>query len=122
MTLRILALITCILSTQLCSFVVGVGAYVSIITQCTGNKPQREKCNLVCNLITSHLSPARYVQMKEIQRFSMQNNRELPWSILAVWGSAVRIRYAPPFNIKSEPAYIFVNGVFGCIFPRNDVE
>ena len=29
---------------------------------------------------------------------------------------------APPFNIKSEPAYIFVNGVFGCIFPRNDVE
>ena len=75
MTLRILALITCILSTQLCSYVVGVGAYVSIITQCTVNKPQREKCNLVCNLITSHLSdlsPARYVQMKEIQRFSMQ--------------------------------------------------
>ena len=29
---------------------------------------------------------------------------------------------APPFNIKSEPAYIFVNGVFGCIFQRNDVE
>lgn len=29
---------------------------------------------------------------------------------------------APPFNIKSEPTYIFVNGVFGCIFPRNDVE
>lgn len=29
---------------------------------------------------------------------------------------------APPFDIKSEPAYIFVNGVFGCIFPRKDVE
>ena len=29
---------------------------------------------------------------------------------------------APPFNIKSEPTYIFVNGVFGCIIPRNDVD
>ena len=29
---------------------------------------------------------------------------------------------APPFNIKSEPAYIFVKGVFGCIIPRNDVD
>lgn len=29
---------------------------------------------------------------------------------------------APPFNIKSEPTYIFVNAVFGCIIPRNDVD
>ena len=29
---------------------------------------------------------------------------------------------APPFNIKSEPVYVFINGMFGCIFPRKDVE
>ena len=28
------------------------------------------------------------------------------------------IANAPPTAIKSEPYFIFVNGVFGCIFPR----
>jgi len=31
--------------------------------------------------------------------------------------SGVRLPYAPPFASKSEPAYVFVSGVFGCIFP-----
>lgn len=29
---------------------------------------------------------------------------------------------APPFDLKSELAYIFVNGVFGCIIHRSDTE
>ena len=36
--------------------------------------------------------------------------------------SGVRIPYAPPNQLKSEPMYIFVNGMFGCIFPRKDVK
>ena len=30
--------------------------------------------------------------------------------------------FAPPNQLKSEPMYIFVNGMFGCIFPRKDVR
>lgn len=30
------------------------------------------------------------------------------------------IANAPPFSIKSEPLFVFVNGVFGCIFRRED--
>ena len=30
------------------------------------------------------------------------------------------IANAPPFTMKSEPCYIFVNGMFGCVFRRED--
>lgn len=29
---------------------------------------------------------------------------------------------APPNRIKSEPYYVFVNGVFGCVFPRRRMD
>lgn len=32
------------------------------------------------------------------------------------------ISNAPPFHIKSEPYFFFVNGVFGCIFPRRGAD
>lgn len=30
--------------------------------------------------------------------------------------------FAPPIPSKSEPTYIFINGVFGCVFPRRESD
>ena len=39
-------------------------------------------------------------------------------TIRAVMSTRVRILHPPPNTSKSEPTYVFVNGVFGCIFYR----
>ena len=37
---------------------------------------------------------------------------------LAVWMSAVRVRYAPPKQLKYEPQVFFIKETFGLVFER----
>lgn len=51
---------------------------------------------------------------KQVSYIDLINAPDLPAE-----GSDIKA-LAPPFALKSEPAYVFINGVFGCIFHRED--
>ena len=53
---------------------------------------------------------------KQVSYIDLINSADLPADDPAPECSDLKA-YAPPNASKSEPQYVFVNGVFGCIFP-----
>ena len=43
-------------------------------------------------------------------------------TVRAVMSTRVRILHPPPNSFKSEPKYVFINGVFGCVFYRQSEQ
>ena len=59
---------------------------------------------------------------KQVSYIDLINSADLPDELTTSECSDIK-PYAPPKGSISEPTYIFVNGVFGCIFQRNkDME